>query len=73
MRIACIGHIDGGVQRHCGTDSVPVIMTTAAQSTTNRELPEALVSSPREDISEILGDKLVALPKGVRGFRGHHA
>ena len=39
---ARVGRIDVGStdasQRRCGTDSVPIIMTAAAQSTTNREL-----------------------------------
>jgi hypothetical protein len=40
---ARFGRIDRRAQRHCGIDSFPVIMTTAAQSTTIRELPQMLV------------------------------
>ena len=34
---ARVGLIDRRFQRRCGTNAVPVLMTVAAQSTTNRE------------------------------------
>ena len=38
-----VGRVDRRAQRHCGIDSFPVILTTAAQSMTNREFVQVLV------------------------------